>query len=150
MEFHPDTPSAEALRAALGRLTPEAQPAWGKLDAAGMVAHVNKFMELYLGAVRMGGLTALLARSVGKVFLKRVGRTSPVETPRNLATAPVLRVASGADFEGEVARFAELLGQMESLSGPYKHPVYGMMDADDAKGLVRHHTAHHFHQFGLI
>ena len=31
-----------------------------------------------------------------------------------------------------------------------QYPFYGMMHTADLKALVRHHTAHHFHQFGLI
>ena len=31
-----------------------------------------------------------------------------------------------------------------------QYPFYGMMHTADFEALVRHHTAHHFHQFGLI
>lgn len=150
MKFHADTPHAEALRQALTTLHVDRKPEWGKLDAAGMVEHVNRFMQLYLGQIRMGGLPGFLARYLGKPFLKRVAKQSPFETPKNLTTAPVLSVKKGADLAVEVARYAELSDQIEALSGPYNHPVYGPMDAEDVKGLVRHHTAHHFHQFGLI
>ena len=150
MQFHADTPQAEALNQALAGLDADRKPEWGKLDAAGMVEHVNRFMQLYLGQIRMGGLPGFLARHLGKAFLKRVAKQSPFETPKNLTTAPVLSVKQGADFAHEVARYVELSGQIESLSGDYNHPVYGPMDAEDVKGLVRHHTAHHFHQFGLI
>ena len=150
MEFHAETPSAEQLTAALAALEAGTQPAWGKLDAPGMVLHVNRFMELYLGERKMGGFAGWMARHLGKVFLRRVAVKSPFETPRNLATAPVLAVRAGADLAGEVERFAVLLGQIEALTGTYEHPVYGAMPADDVKGLVRHHTAHHFFQFGLL
>ena len=150
MEFHGETPTSAELLAALHRLTPETQPGWGKLNAAGMVQHVNRFVELYLGERKMGGVAGWLARHLGKAFLRRVAQKSPFDTPRNMATAPVLAVASGVDFEAEVARFEPLFGQIDALSGTYAHPVYGPMDAEDVKGLVRHHTAHHFHQFGLL
>lgn len=150
MKLHADTPSAQALLEALASLDGQKKPTWGKMDAAGMVEHVNRFMQLYLGHVRMGGLPGFLARYIGKPFLKRVAKQSPFETPKNLATAPVLAVKKGSDLAQQVAQYAVLSGQIEALKGKYNHPVYGPMDAEDVKGLVRHHTAHHFHQFGLI
>lgn len=152
MEFHPETPSADQLKAALAALDQDHAPRWGKLNAPRMVAHVNRFMQLYLGQLTMGGMTGFLARYLGKVFLHRVVRKSPFSTPKNLSTAPVLAVGPTApcEWKDELRQFGILLDQIESLQGDYHHPVYGMMNAEDVKGLVRHHAAHHFNQFGLL
>ena len=43
-----------------------------------------------------------------------------------------------------------MLKRLEALnSEKQQHPLYGMMHTADFKALVLHHTAHHFHQFGL-
>ena len=69
-----------------------------------------------------------------------------------MGTLPALRMGPGlhVDFEKGRRRFLEGLSEVESLEGVVLHPMYGPMKAEDAQALVRHHTAHHFCQFGLI
>jgi hypothetical protein len=54
------------------------------------------------------------------------------------------------EFASERSRFLERLAEVEALDGVIQHAMYGPMEADDAKALVRHHTTHHFHQFGVV
>lgn len=147
-----DTPTLEELEDALQRLTAETQGRWGKLDAPGMVQHCTRFIDLYQGRVRAPGAVRLAARLIGPMFLRRVVSKSPTETPRNLKTLGAIQVdpSSPEDLDERVAELRAGLTEIEQLSGQVHHPLYGETDAVSVQTLVRHHTAHHFHQFGLL
>ena len=147
-----DTPTIQGLRDALETLTPSTERRFGTMTPAQMLRHNRRFMELYLGDVRVGGVVRLLARLPGPVFLKRVLKKSAADTPKNLTTLPFLRAKEGEelDFEAEKSKLLARLADVESLEGEQDHALYGKMDSGTAKNLVRHHLAHHFHQFGLL
>lgn len=150
-----DTPTIEDLRAALGALQPGTRPAWGRLDATGMARHCARFVDLYAGRVPVGWPTRTLARAIGPLFLRRVVAKSPTETPRNLSTLPALKEGAGpqidpAAFEEARAALGAALSEAATWEGVMDHPLYGKTEAESARTLVRHHTAHHLHQFGLL
>ncbi len=147
-----DTPSLPEIRQALDLLTPLSERCFGTMTPAQMLRHNRRFMELYLGEVRVGKGIRFVAGLVGPFFLKKVLSKSAMDTPKNLKTLPVLRAKEGEelDFEAEKAEFTSLLTQVEGLTGELDHALYGSMDSRTAQNLVRHHTAHHFHQFGLL
>ena len=151
-EVSPDTPSLADLRGALTSLTPGTTPAWGAMNAAQMLRHCSRFMDLYLGRIAVPGWARLISRLIGPLFLRSF-LTKPIgATPRNLGTMPAIKARPGVDldFDAEVARFLKSLADVEALDGVVQHAMYGAMKVDDAKALVRHHTTHHFHQFQLI
>lgn len=145
-----DTPSIEDLKAALELLTPETRPRWGTLGAAGMLRHCSRFMELYLGAMDVGPVLRFITRWFGPTFLRNFMTRPLGTTPRNMRTMQPLRSDAVFDFDRERRLFLEALAAVDALSGVVDHRLYGTMKAEDAQALVRHHTAHHFHQFGLI
>lgn len=147
-----DTSSIKALREALSSLHEESNPNWGSMNAAQMLRHCSRFMDLYLGRIAVPGWARLISRFIGPLFLRSF-LTKPIgATPRNLGTMPAIKARPGAelDFDVEVARFLESLADVEALEGVVQHAMYGAMKAEDAKALVRHHTTHHFHQFQLV
>ena len=147
-----DTPSLEALRAALSSLHEESSPGWGAMNSAQMLRHCSRFMELYLGRIAVRGWVRLLSRFIGPLFLRSF-LTKPIgATPRNLGTMPAIKARPGLElnFNAELARFLNALADVEALDGVVMHAMYGKMKAEDAKALVRHHTTHHFHQFRLV
>ena len=148
----PDTPSLADLRGALTSLTPGTTPAWGSMNAAQMLRHCSRFMDLYLGRIAVPGWARLVSRLIGPLFLRSF-LTKPIgATPRNMGTMPAIKARPDLDLEfaSERARFLERLAEVEALDGVIQHAMYGAMEADDAKALVRHHTTHHFHQFGVV
>ena len=151
-EVSPDTPSIAELRAALDRLDAATAPAWGTMDAPQMLSHCSRFMDLYLGRIAVAGWARMVSRIVGPLFLRSF-LTKPIgATPRNIGTMPAIKARPELelDFEAERTRFLERLAEVEALDGVIQHAMYGVMKADDAKALVRHHTTHHFHQFGVV
>ena len=148
----PNTPSITELRAALDRLDAATAPAWGTMDAPQMLRHCSRFMDLYLGRIAVSGWVRMVSRLIGP-FVLRSFLTKPIgATPRNIGTMPAIksRPDLDLDFEAERTRFLERLAEVEALVGVIQHAMYGAMKANDAKALVRHHTTHHFHQFGLV
>lgn len=147
-----DTPGFEEIRTAVTRLTPETERRFGTMSPGAMLRHNSRFMELYLGQIAVKPWMRFAARLVGPLFLRRVMAMPAADTPKNLKTLPQIRVRGedDLDLEQERSRFIELIGAVEALEGSLDHALYGAMDAESAKGLVRHHTAHHLHQFGLL
>ncbi len=148
----PDTPSIAQLRAALDRLDADTVPAWGTMDAPQMLRHCSRFMDLYLGRIAVPGWARLLSRLIGPLFLRSFLPKSIGATPRNIGTMPAIKARPdfGLDFGAKRARFLDRLAEVEAIDGVIQHAMYGAMKADDAKALVRHHTTHHFHQFGVV
>ena len=151
-DVSPDTPTIAKLRAALDRFDAATTPAWGTMDAPQMLRHCSRFMDLYLGRIAVPGWARLVSRLIGPWFLRSF-LTKPIgTTPRNIGTMPAIKARPDLDlgFDTERTRFLERLAEVEELDGVIQHAMYGAMKADDAKALVRHHTTHHFHQFGVV
>lgn len=147
----PDTPSIPELREAVLRLGPDSERRFGTMTPAQMLQHAGRFIELYLGRVPVSLPVRWIARLLGPLFLGRVVRKSPLDTPKGLSTLPGIKSAEdGLDLDRERATFLDLLSEIEALEGPQRHVLYGRMEARAIQDLVRHHTAHHFHQFGLL
>ena len=151
-DVSPDTPSIAELRTALDQLDAATGPAWGTMDAPQMLRHCSRFMDLYLGRIAVSGWARLVSRLIGPLFLRSF-LTKPIgATPRNIGTMPAIKARPDLDLEfaSECSRFLERLAEVEALEGVIQHAMYGASQAEDAKALVRHHTTHHFHQFGLV
>jgi hypothetical protein len=147
-----DTPSFDELRRIFGELAPEGEPRWGTMDRGQMVKHCRGFIDLYQGRVKTNWVIRLLARMIGGAFLKKVLAKSPLETPKNMGTIPAIRAKQGEplDFQHEVQQLLGGFREIEALTGIVQHPMYGPTHAEDIQSLVRHHTAHHANQFGLL
>jgi hypothetical protein len=117
-----------------------------------MARHCHTFAELCLGRVQVGLPVRVLARLFGPLFLRRLLARPVAAAPKNLTTLPVLRARPGdaLDFDDERHRLLAALDDIGALAGVHRHPLYGPMRATDVQSLVRHHTAHHANQFGLL
>lgn len=148
----PDTPTLAALSQRLATLPPDRAPRWGRMDAAQMLRHCRVFCELCLGRVPVATPVRWLARVLGPWFLRRLLGKSPTQAPKNLGTLPALRARPGQplDFDAERRALLAALDEIQALAGSHRHPLYGAMRAEDVQALVRHHTAHHANQFGLL
>jgi hypothetical protein len=148
----PDTPSFAALEGHFARLAPGQAPRWGRMTAAQMTRHCRLFAELCLGRVATPLPLRVVARLVGPWFLRRLLSRSPRRTPKNLRTLAPLRATTGenSDLDDERRRLATVFAELANAPDPMRHPLYGAMPRDSVQALVRHHTAHHLNQFGLL
>lgn len=155
MTFTDDLPSWAILEHNVAGLSDDSPRAWGTMSPSQMLRHVNGFCDLYAGNLPVSWPVRLIAQLMGKRFLRRVAARSPMSTPRNMTTLPALRSGGdlGIDFEAERDKFLahiKWFGDLEARGGTAQHPMYGEMGVGELAGLVRHHTAHHFHQFQLL
>lgn len=153
-QIHPDTPAADTIREAVARLTPQTSARWGTLNATGMLEHVARFHEVYLGRRSAPWPVRMLARLIGRPMIGKFLATSPFEMQRGMRTLPVIRVdaneAKAESFDAERARMLETFNEIQALNGEVVHPLYGRMEADVVRALTRHHAAHHLSQFGVL
>lgn len=154
LAFQVDIPSADALVNALAGCKHNTVPQWGKMSAPAMLHHVADFGDLYFGRIQADAFTRWVSRLLGSFFLRSLTTKDPLgETPRNLPTLAAIKSTDGEAFDWEegLKRVRTMLHEIEKLAGETQlHPMYGVMHTADFKALILHHTAHHFHQFGLI
>lgn len=147
-----DTPTFAEIDAALDRLTPDAERRFGTMSPAQMLRHNRGFVDLYLGrGAPVSAPIRMIARLIGPMFLRKVVASSPRETPRGLRTLGPLRATDdGLDLDAERTALRSALAEAAALEGVRPHVLYGPMDAVSMQTLIRHHTAHHLNQFGLL
>lgn len=147
----PDTPTISELIECLSTLKSDSKPRWGKMSSTQMCKHVDNFNKLYFGELQAPFAIRILARSIGSVFLKKILSKSPLETPKNMNTLPIIKVEkTDLEFESTKQNLIDSLEKSEELNGSINHQMYGEMLAEDVIALIRHHATHHFNQFGLL
>lgn len=144
-----DENTYEALLERLSRLEPESAPAWGKMNAAQMLAHCTEVAEVAHGKPLRG--TPWYIRLLGGLVKKLVLSGRPY--PRGAKTHPQYVIAASSDFEQEKARLLKVLGDMQSAgrdhAGKTPHPIFGAMTADEHGWATYKHLDHHLRQFRL-
>lgn len=154
LDFQVDIPSVEALTEALEGADANATPKWGRMSAPEMLHHVADFGDLYFGEIKVNVVTRCASRLLGPFFLRTLTTQNPLGgTPRNLRTIPAIKACASqaAEWEPGIERVLAMFKRIEALKTEKQHhPLYGLMHTSDFKALILHHTAHHFHQFGLI
>lgn len=152
--IHPDIPDHTTVRDAFERLSPEATPRWGTLDATGMLEHCARFNELYMGRRGAPLPVRVLARLFSGLAVRKFTGASPFEMQHGMKTLSAIRVdPSSADqdtFEATRARLLATLDDLDAIEGTWAHPLYGRIDAESGKAMARSHAAYHLHQFGLL
>jgi len=151
--IHPDVPEIDAVRSAFEALQADDPRQWGTMTAAQMAEHIARFNEIYLGRIKVGGIMGVLAKLIGKPFIRRFLAGSPFEMKRGMGTIPAIRIENAVDeaaFEDARARILSTFEEIEARSGEWDHPLYGKLPAEAAKALARHHAAHHLRQFGRL
>ena len=135
---------AERLR----RLSPESKGAWGKLDASGMLAHLNDSYRMFFGDLAVKPRSGPLRYTPIKQLVIYV-----LPFPKSVPTAPELLVrCDGAVLEDEKAAFTQMLERLSAIqpNGPLRpHPAFGLLTHKAYGTLMGRHTDHHFRQFGL-
>ncbi len=151
---HPEVPSYESVRAAVERLEPTTTPRWGKMNVLQMMAHCSRLNRLYLGEEPVAWWVKPITRLFKGFLLRRFLETSPFEFARGVRTLPSLQVEAGdvrdSEFDRERAGLIASLERAHTISGYWDHPLYGSIDAEVGRALVRTHTTHHLNQFGVI
>jgi hypothetical protein len=146
MEQHLDHDYVERLIKSLGRIKPEARPAWGKLTPAGMVQHLADTIRYSMG--RAGDLpnasTWLSRRIAAPLILHGILRI-----PKNIKGFDYSVPMPAADIESLHAVLDEYLALVQAGElDPKPHPFFGDIGVDGWARLHVIHFEHHLRQFG--
>ena len=132
----------------LTRLTADAKPAWGRLNASGMLAHVNDSYRMALGDLCVKSKNLPLRFPPIKQLI-----IYAMPFPKSAPTAPELIArCDGANLAEEQKAYVELLARLAAVTTETRlqdHPAFGKLTHRAYGVLIARHTDHHFRQFGL-
>lgn len=143
-----DSSFRASLAERVKRLTADARPAWGKLNASGMLAHVNDSYRMALGDLYVKPKNLPIRFTPIKQLIIYVA-----PFPKGAPTAPELIArCDGADLAEEQQAYTGLLARLAAVTPATKlqdHPAFGRLTHRAYRVLIARHTDHHFRQFGL-
>jgi oxepin-CoA hydrolase/3-oxo-5,6-dehydrosuberyl-CoA semialdehyde dehydrogenase len=138
---------------ALSALRDDTRPGWGKMTAQQMVEHLIWAVEISTGKAQVECPFPEAQRERLKAFLYD-NRPTPREfqNPVLAAGLPTLRYADTADATAALRREVGLfLDQAVAMPGATrKHPVFGLLAAEEWARSHFKHCYHHLLQFGLF
>ena len=130
-------------------LTPTSQRAWGKMDAAQMLAHCALALETATGDATLR--RNFMAKILGPLFKGMM--VGPKPFSRGSPTHPMLVMSAPKDFAREKARLVAAVRKFQS-GGPseaakYEHGFVGKLTGDEWSRVMVKHLDHHLAQFGV-
>jgi hypothetical protein len=137
-----------ALADRVKRLTADTKPAWGKMNASGMLAHVNDSYRMVLGDLSVKSKNLPLRFTPIKQLI-----IYAMPFPKSTPTAPELIArCDGANLVEEQQAYTDLLARLAAVTAETRlqdHPAFGKLTHRAYGVLIARHTDHHFRQFGL-
>ncbi|HWL39805.1 MAG TPA: DUF1569 domain-containing protein [Gemmatimonadaceae bacterium] len=137
----------ESVIERLGRLSPDARPRWGRMNAPQMLAHLARWMQMADGGMETADM-------------KLPYRYPPLKQlviywlpwPQGVPTAPELVCTEQFDWASESAAVRRLVHTFEKRDprAPWPvHPAFGKLTSRAWGVLGYRHIDHHFRQFGV-
>jgi len=141
-----DRDTYDELNTRLQKLTPAASHAWGKMDVAQMLHHLNLTMEAPLGKVQTRGKPRFFMRIFKSVLYndKPFGKGTP--TPGDF------KITDTYNFSVEKEKALKNLEEIyaSGINGNYlPHVFFGKLTNDQWGRHFYKHTDHHLRQFGV-
>jgi len=142
-----DVDCRQQLLTRFSKLTPDARPAWGQMNAAQMLAHLADPLKTAMGtkpvALKPGAFSNPIVRTLIIFYLP---------WPKGAPTAPEFVHAHEEHFGENLAAFRntfqEFVASGESTTKD-PHPAFGKLSGKAWGRLVYRHLDHHLRQFGL-
>ena len=130
------------------RVTADAAPGWGKMNASAMMAHINDSVRMALGDLPVKSKNLPLRyKLIRKLFIYYL------PMPKGAPTAPELIArCHNAVLEDEKKMFVELIDRCATIKPGTmlgEHPAFGDLSYDEYGALIAKHTDHHLRQFGV-
>jgi hypothetical protein len=130
------------------KLSAGTRPAWGRMNASAMLAHLNDSYRMCTGELKVKSKNTPLRFTPIKQLIIYV-----VPFPKGAPTAPELIArCQGAVLADEQQAFARLFDRLAAVTPTdalQDHPAFGALTYKDYGALMAKHTEHHFRQFGL-
>ena len=143
-----DSSATEEILSRIERIKENTPAAWGKMNAAQMLAHCQATFYAYFSDRKVKrGLTSLL---FGKVAKKKLFSDKP--WPKGLPTDRSFVVADKRDFAVEKEKLLACINRF--VEEGYTviscvHPFFGKMSSQECGILSYKHLDHHLKQFGV-
>lgn len=132
------------------KLSPDAKPVWGKMNAAQMLAHCYKSTQMALGEINTKRV-AFPVNVIGRILKSKVLGESPLH--KNSPTAPEVKITDERNFQQEKMNLTSSLNRMaaekEKCVKAQIHPFFGKMLPAEWGRIAYKHTDHHLKQFGV-
>ncbi len=130
-------------------LQPEAQAQWGKMNAAQMMAHVQRPFKVALSDKPMPRM--MIGRLIGWAIKPKLYNESPWKP--NLPTAPDFIVKDERNFNEELLGLLEAIDNFHRAGpegiGRYPHPMFGKFTKQQWGQSMYKHLDHHLQQFAV-
>lgn len=145
------TPEATAkFNERLNKLNHDAQPKWGKMDVAQMLAHVNVSYDTTYSNVPKK--YSFLSKILMKLVVKNVVVSDKPYT-KNGRTAPNFIISDKRDFDVEKVKLEKYIAETESKGIKYfegkENQAFGKLTSKEWSNLFGKHLDHHLKQFGV-
>ncbi len=130
------------------KINADSKPLWGKMDAAGMLFHLQEPIRVSLGELKLKrGFLGIL---FGKMALKQVLSDKPFR--KGVPTSDEFKPVGNHDLEAEKEKLVKLVSSLaeKGAAGISKnpHPFFGVLTPEQWSIITWKHLDHHFTQFG--
>ena len=130
----------------LNNLKPSSQRVWGTMDAAQMLAHVQRPLGVAIGQHKLK--SNILMKLLSPFIRKQLYNDKPYR--RNLPTDKTYKIADHREFEKEKQQLLSMLNSFsEETITKEPHPYFGSFTTEQWSKMNWKHLDHHFHQFGV-
>ena len=133
----------------IDQLSPASSPEWGRMTPAQMLAHCTEVQEVTNGKELKN--TPFVAKLLKGMIRNMVVGDKPF--PKSMKTHPQYEQTEDRDFETEQKRLLDALNRFfaaeKESAGQRKHPLFGVMTAEEKGWSMYKHLDHHLTQFGV-
>ena len=141
-----NTADRDAIMRRFGRLSPDARPKWGSLDAPRMVTHVTDAIRASMGEIQMTPIAGPLQYWPVNVLVMFY-----MPWPKSVPTAPELLSRPPVNWPTELAELRSTMDRFvaRDVKGPWTpHVAFGSISGRQWGRLMYRHLDHHLVQFG--
>lgn len=139
----------EEITRRLQSLQPGAQPQWGKMTAAQMMAHVQKTFKVAMSDKPMPRM--MIGRLIGWMIKPKLYNQTPWK--QNLPTSPDFIIRDQRDFNEEMLGLLTAIDKFHDAGpegiGRYPHPMFGKFTKQQWGQSMYKHLDHHLQQFAV-
>jgi hypothetical protein len=130
----------------LQRVRPDAEPAWGTLNAPRMLCHAADQMRVALGDLASKPVHTFASRTLLKFLVINTGFAPP---RGKIQTAPEMLMSQPATWEADLSACVELAERVGTGEARAVHPTFGPLSPEQWGRLCWKHLNHHLVQFGV-
>lgn len=141
---------AEEVIQRIDLLVPTAQPLWGTMNAAQMLAHLNVTYEMIFD--NKHPKPGMFMRLILKGLVKKKVVTE-VPYPKSSRTAPAFLMTGDKDFDAEKLRLIDYIRKVQELGASHfdgkESHSFGVLNITEWNVMLYKHLNHHLSQFGV-